>query len=216
MSQHESAEAQVQHRGGEQPLRVGLTGGIASGKSAVADMFAELGTPVIDTDVIAREVVQPGQAALEEIRQLFGEQVIGDDGGLDRAAMRRIVFADADRRRDLEAILHPRIREETRRQSEAAGGCYQVIVVPLLAESPMKSGMDRILVVDVPEALQLERLMARDAESARQAQAMIDAQASRSQRLALADDVIQNDGSLDETRRQVEQLHRLYVALGQC
>ncbi len=199
-----------------QTLRIGLTGGIASGKSAVADMFASLGVPVIDTDVIAREVVAPGQPALEAIRQRFGDTVIDEHGRLNRAEMRRIVFADDDKRRQLEALLHPRIREETQRQARAAGGCYQVIVVPLLVESPMKSGMDRILVVDVPRTVQLRRLLARDAEPAQQAQSMIDAQASREERLALADDVIDNAGSLEDTRRQVEKLHHEYIARSQC
>ena len=204
---------QTRRRGAPEPLRVGLTGGIASGKSAVANMFAELGVPVIDTDVIAREVVFPGQPALDEIRQHFGDKVIDDHGWLNRSEMRRIVFADSGKRRELEAILHPRIRTETERQSAERGGDYQIIVVPLLAESPMKSGMDRIVVVDVPLDVQLKRLLARDAESPEQARAMIDAQASRDERLALADDVIDNTGSLDQTRKQVQELHHQYLTL---
>lgn len=195
------------------PLLVGLTGGIASGKSTVASMFAELGVPVIDTDMVAREVVEPGRPALDEIRCRFGDGVIDDSGRLDRAAMRKIVFADPAKRRELEAILHPRIRAETARQSRRCGGDYQLIVVPLLVESPMRDSMDRIVAVDVPESVQLARLLARDAESPAQAQAMIDAQASRAERLKIADDLIKNDGDLSATLQQVEALHHRYQAL---
>ncbi len=196
-----------------EPLRIGLTGGIASGKSTVADAFAELGVPVIDTDLIAREVVEPGQPALDEIRRTFGAGVIDAGGHLDRAAMRRRVFADPAERRRLEAILHPRIRDLTFARAAAAGGPYQLIVVPLLVESPIRRRMDRVLVVDVPESLQLERLLARDAGEPAQARAMIDAQASRARRLALADDVIDNAGSIEATREQVRRIDRRYRGL---
>ena len=192
------------------PLRVGLTGGIASGKSTVADMFAELGIPVIDTDVIAREVVEPGKPALEEIGQRFGEHMIDAAGNLDRSAMRKLIFADEHARRDLEAILHPRIGEETRRQSEAADGPYQVIVVPLLTESALRDFVDRILVVDCNEERQVERLLARDAESVEQAQRILAAQSTREERLAIADDVINNDHSRIHLRDQVTALDRQY------
>lgn len=194
-------------------LRIGLTGGIASGKSAVAAFFDGHGVPVIDTDVIARQVVEPGQPALEAIVAAFGPEVLRDGASLDRAALRRIVFADDARRRRLEAILHPIIRETTMARSAEAGGPYQIIVVPLLVESPMRRTMDRVLVVDVPESVQLERLMERDAESRGQAQRMIAAQAGREQRLAIADDIIDNSGTLDDTRRQVERLDRHYRRL---
>lgn len=197
------------------PLRIGLTGGIASGKSTVAGFFAAHEVPVIDTDAIAREVVEPGQPALEEIVASFGRQVLRNDGRLDRAAMRRIVFSDDARRRELESILHPRIREQTMVRSATAGGRYQVIVVPLLAESPMKDSMDRILVVDVPESVQLARLLERDADDRQQAERMIAAQVSRNERLAVADDVIRNDGELSDTRRQVDELHRQYLAIAE-
>lgn len=195
----------------DKPLRVGLTGGIASGKSTVADMFVDLGVPVIDTDVIAREVVQPGQPALEEIRDTFGDGVIAADGTLDRAAMRAIVFGDDSARRRLEAILHPRIGAATRQQADAAGGDYQVIVVPLLVGSALRAYVDRVLVVDCDEETQVARLLARDAETEAQARRILAAQSSRDERLAIADDVITNGGDLEETREQVLALHRHYL-----
>ncbi len=195
------------------PLRIGLTGGIASGKSTVADMFAELGVPVIDTDVIAREVVEPGAPALDEVRDRFGEQVFDAAGNLDRRALRKLVFADEDARHDLEAILHPRIGHETRRQADDAAGPYQLIVVPLLVGSPLTRFVDRVLVVDCNEDTQVARLLARDAETVEQAERMLAAQASRKERLAIADDIIRNDGSLTETRRQVRDLDERYRRL---
>ncbi len=194
-------------------FRVGLTGGIASGKTTVSSLFADLGAAIIDTDVIAREVVEPGRPALAAIRNEFGEAVMAEDGTLDRAAMRRVIFTDADARRRLEAILHPVIRDETIRQAAAADGPYQLIVVPLLAGSPLAALMDRILVVDCDEATQIRRLMDRDAESEGQARRMLAAQVSREDRLAIADDVVDNGGDLDETRARVEALHRKYVDL---
>ncbi len=195
----------------DKPLRVGLTGGIASGKSTVAGMFAALGVPVIDTDVVAREVVRPGRPALDEIRKAFGNGVIASDGTLDRAAMRAIVFGDDAARRRLEAILHPKIGEATREQADAAGGPYQIIVVPLLVESSLRAFVDRVLVVDCDEDAQIARLLTRDAESEAQARRILAAQSSRAERMAIADDVISNDGDLDGTRDQVEALHRRYL-----
>ena len=193
-----------------QALRIGLTGGIASGKSTVANMFAELGVPIIDTDVIAREVVEPGQPALDEIRARFGNEVFDADGQLDRNAMRKRIFSDGDARLQLEAILHPRIGEETRRRASTATGPYQVIVVPLLVGSPLAQFVDRVVVVDCDEELQVQRLLARDAETVEQARRILSAQASRQARLAIADDVISNDRALDETRRQVRELDRTF------
>ncbi len=194
------------------PLRIGLTGGIASGKSTVATLFADLGAAVIDTDVIAREVVCPGQPALQEIRDAFGDAVF-EDGVLDRAALRQQIFSDDDARQRLEAIVHPRIQQETIRQAQASGGDYQLIVVPLLTESPLKYYVDRILVVDCNENTQIERLLSRDAESEDQARRILATQASRDERLAIADDVILNDASLEATSSQVSALHDRYVAL---
>ena len=176
-------------------------------------MFAGHGATIIDTDVIARELVQPGRPALAEIQASFGDRVIDDDGHLDRKMLRRVVFADDRQRRRLEDILHPRIRDETLRQARSAGGPYQMIVVPLLVESPMRGLMDRILVVDCDEQIQLGRLLERDTENERQAKKIIAAQASREDRLAIADDIIKNNGDLDCTKQQVERLHRKYLSL---
>lgn len=192
------------------PLRIGLTGGIASGKSTVADLFAKMGAPIVDTDIIAREVVMPGSPALAEIRSEFGADVLAPDGTLDRKRMRKLVFADDERRQALETILHPRIREESERQVADATGAYVLIVVPLLVESPMKEMMDRILVVDCSEETQIKRLMARDVESEAQARRIMATQSSREQRLAIADDVIRNDDGLDELRARVVALHKAY------
>ena len=197
-------------------MRIGLTGGIASGKSTVADLFAEHGVSVIDTDIIARQVVEPGCSALEEIGAEFGEHVIDRAGRLDRAAMRKIVFADDAARERLEAILHPIIREETRRQVLAADGDYVLVVVPLLIESPLRDHVDRILVVDCSEATQLRRLLARDSESEEQARRILAAQASREQRLAAADDIIRNDDDMVFTKSQANALHTFYRNLSKA
>lgn len=195
------------------PLRIGLTGGIASGKSTVADMFEGLGADIIDTDVIAREVVQPGEPALDQIRHEFGDDVFLASGELDRPAMRRIVFDDDDGRRRLENILHPVIRERTIAASGTATGAYQVIVVPLLVESPLRRFVDRVVVVDCAENAQIQRLMARDAESEGQARRILAAQSSRKKRLAIADDVVLNDGDLTATLEQVQKLHQSFLLM---
>jgi dephospho-CoA kinase len=194
-------------------LRIGLTGGIASGKSTVADMFAELGAIVIDTDVIAREVVMPGQPALSEIRDAFGDEVIHEDGTLDRAALRQLIFSDDALRLKLEAIVHPKIGQETVRQATEANGPYQIIVVPLLTESSLIQFVDRVVVVDCDQDTQMSRLLARDTESNAQALRILAAQASREERLAIADDVIRNGGDLESTSAQVATLHHGYLAL---
>ena len=194
-------------------LKIGLTGGIASGKSTIANMFAQLGAAVIDTDVIAREVVQPGQAAHEEICRRFGDAIVDTDGNLDRRALRKIIFADENARLDLEAILHPRIAAQTRRQSDAAQGPYQLIVVPLLLGSPLLKLVQRVLVVDCNVQTQFERLLARDAETPAQARRILAAQASREQRLAIADDIISGDQSLDSTRERVVELDGIYRSI---
>ncbi len=197
----------------DRPLRIGLTGGIASGKSTVADLFAEHDVPIIDTDVIARQLVQPGEPAVDEIRSVFGDKVFSAQDELDRSSLRKIVFSDTSRREELESILHPRIRDEAIAQSNAAVGPYQIIVVPLLVGSPMQQFMDRILVVDCHEDTQLKRLLARDAENEDQARCILAAQASRQDRLAIADDVVSNDADLGSTRSQVNDLHNKYLTL---
>jgi dephospho-CoA kinase len=194
-------------------IRIGLTGGIASGKTMVADFFSELGVPVIDTDVIARQVVEPGTTALDEIRGSFGDAVMQEDGSLNRKALRKIVFADTAKREQLEAILHSRIREETMRQVATVTEPYMIVVVPLLVESPMSALMDRVLVVDCSEEIQLRRLLLRDGENVTTAQRIIAAQASRADRLSIADDVINNDGDPAKAREQVLELHQSYLAL---
>jgi dephospho-CoA kinase len=199
---------------GNNPIfTVGLTGGIASGKSTVADFFADLDVAIVDTDIIAREVVVPGQPALDDIRNTFGHNVIDEDGCLNRAKLREIVFADRALRNKLEEILHPKIRERAFQQAALAEGPYVIVVVPLLYESPMKEGMNRILVVDCDEDTQLRRLTARDRESNSQARRIIATQASRAERLSIADDVINSDGSLADTRNAVEALHQSYLKL---
>jgi dephospho-CoA kinase len=193
--------------------RVALTGGIASGKSTVANLFAELGVPVIDTDVIAREVVEPGQPALAAVVDALGREVLGSDGRIDRRRLRERIFADPDARRRLEGILHPAIRQELERQSREAGGAYQVLVIPLLAEGKRRDHVDRVLLVDVPEALQVERLTSRDGVTPEQARASLDAQATRAERLAMADDIVRNTGRVDDLREKVAELHAIYTRL---
>lgn len=195
-------------------LRVGLTGGIASGKSAAAAVFAALGVPVLDSDLIAREVVAPGSPGWAAIRERFGETVLQADGQLDRRALRALVFADAAARRDLEAITHPRIRQRMAELSATAGGPYQIHAIPLLVEGgARRAGLDRVLVIDCPEEVQVARVMARDRVDEAGARAVLAAQASRAQRLAAADDVIVNDGGLEALRDAVTALHRRYLAL---
>jgi dephospho-CoA kinase len=193
-------------------LRIGLTGGIASGKSAAAAVFAELGVPVIDSDVIAREVVAPGSPGLAAISARFGEGVLQEDGQLDRRALRALVFADPTARRELETLTHPLIRERMAAQSAAAGGPYQIHAIPLLVEGGAKRpGIDRVLVIDCPEEIQVERVMARDRVDETSARAVLAAQASRAQRLAAADDIIVNDRGLEALRDAVTILHRRYL-----
>jgi dephospho-CoA kinase len=197
------------------PFRVALTGGIASGKSTVANLFATHGVPLIDTDVIAREVVEPGQPALTAVARAFGSDVLDPDGRLDRRRLREIIFSDATARARLEAILHPAIRAAMERQSVAAAqaGPYQLLVIPLLAEGGRRDHADRVLVVDTPETAQIERLMARDAVTREQAEASLRAQAQRVTRLGIADDVVTNTGRIEDLREQVAELHERYVKL---
>jgi dephospho-CoA kinase len=198
------------------PYVVGLTGGIGSGKSAAADEFARLGAAVVDTDLIAHRLTGPGGAALPAIQRLFGEGFVLPSGAMDRKRMRERVFADAAARKSLESVLHPLIREESERQIAAAAGTYVVHVVPLLVESgDFRRRVDRVLVVDCPEATQIARLRARSGLSGDEALAIVQSQASRAERLAAADDVIDNGGTLEDLRRQVAALHAKYAAMAQ-
>lgn len=193
-------------------FRVGLTGGIASGKSTVANLFADLGVTIIDTDVIAREVVAPGSALLPKIAEHFGRGVLAADGSLDRRALRQRVFADPAERQWLEQLTHPEIRRRTDERSDAAPGPYSIVAIPLLVETGGKDRFDRVLVVDCAPELQIARLQARDGSTRAQAEAALAAQVSRADRLAVANDVIHNDGDIAHLRDQVEKLHRAYVA----
>ena len=195
------------------PFTVALTGGIASGKSAVADRFERLGARVIDADIIARDLVGAQSPALAEIIDTFGVDVVDAAGMLDRRRLRERVFASESDRRRLESILHPRVRDELRRRSARIDAPYALLVVPLLVESGEYDWVDRVLVVDVPRDVQLERLMARDGIDAGLANAMLDAQASRERRLARADDVIDNNGTARELEPRVDALHTRYLRL---
>jgi dephospho-CoA kinase len=193
-------------------LRIALTGGIASGKSTVAQLFVTLGARLIDTDQVAREIVTPGSPVLQQVVARFGAGVLAA-GALDRTKLRQLVFADAQARADLEAIMHPAIRERVAALSAVAGGPYQLIAVPLLAETGTQGDYDRVLVVDCDPQLQLQRLMARDQLAEVDARRMISAQADRAARLAIADDVIRNAGDITRLAAQVQELHARYLAL---
>jgi len=191
--------------------RIGLTGGIASGKSTVANLFAALGVPIVDTDVLSREVVAPGSPLLRQITDHFGMQLQSEDGTLNRQELRKRIFADPEQRKWLEALLHPAIRKLTDARCEAATGPYVIVAIPLLVETSGEDRFDRVLVVDCEPKLQLARLIARDGTGREEALRTLAAQATREQRLAVADDVIHNDGDIAHLRDQVEKLHRQYV-----
>lgn len=204
--------SQATHRS-RPPLRIGLTGGVASGKSAVAERFAALGVPVLDTDEIARDVVVPGSVGLGRVRDAFGDDVIDSDGQLDRRRLRQRVFAEPALRERLERILHPLIRATLAERAATAGGVYQIHVIPLLVEKNLQDQVDRVLLVDCTEDTQLARLMARDKESAAGARRMLAAQATRAERLAIADDVLANDGELAQLDEAVATLDARYRCL---
>lgn len=190
-----------------------VTGGIASGKTEVSNHFGRLGVPVIDTDRIARELVEPGQPALKRIVKTFGSKILGPDSRLDRPRLRRLIFSNPRLKSRLEKILHPLIAVEANRQIAALEAPYCIVVIPLYAESSSYSWVDRVLVVDTAEEVQIERVMKRDSIGLRQAEAILQAQADREQRLSLADDVLDNNGSLAHLQEQVEILHRRYLDL---
>lgn len=192
-------------------LIIGLTGGIGSGKTTVSGLFAEQGVAVIDADVAAREVTAPGQAAVQEIAVEFGAELVDGAGELDRAKLREIVFASAEKRGRLEGILHPRISAQMDEQLAQARGPYCVLCVPLLFETGRDYGVDRVLVVDAPEALQIERALQRDGSSRATIEGILGAQINRHERLARADDVIDNDSDLFSLRGRVAALHQDYL-----
>jgi dephospho-CoA kinase len=195
-------------------LRIGLTGGIASGKTSVAQRFLELGVPVIDADESSRLVVAPGQPGLAEVAARFGTDILTAAGELDRRALRSRIFADPEERLALEAILHPLIRADMDRRAGAAAGSYIVMAIPLLVEGGgARHRLDRILVIDVSEEIQLQRVVARDGCSLDQARAILSAQASRDRRINAADDVLVNSGTVSELREGVDTLHRRYLSL---
>lgn len=198
----------------QQPFVVGLTGGIGSGKSAVADLFEAHGACIVDTDRIAHELTAPGGLAMAAIREAFGDGVVAPDGALNRAAMRALAFELPDARKRLEAILHPMIREESARRCAEATTPYVILAVPLLIESgTYRERVARLCVVDCPEALQVERVMQRSGLEESQVRAIMAVQASRAQRLAAADDVIDNSAALEGLQEQVNVLHRRYLGL---
>jgi dephospho-CoA kinase len=194
-------------------LAIGLTGGIASGKSTASQFFQAQGIHVIDADIIARELVKPGQAALKQIVDSFGKDILDDKHQLNRTKLRDIVFNDQESRHKLEAILHPLIRAEMRKRLKTIDAPYCVLAIPLLVETGQTSLVDRVLVIDTDTELQIRRLRRRDGLDDRTIAAMLKAQATREQRLAIADDVISNNGSLDDFEHQLRKLHRRYLQL---
>lgn len=194
-------------------LRVGLTGGIGSGKSTAAQRFEELGVPIVDADVIARNVVEPGKPALEEVLASFGETVVNSDGELDRTELRKIVFENQEHKALLESILHPRIYDEILRQLDQLSAPYCIVVIPLLAESKRIYPLDRVLVIDLPHALQLARTSARDQQSEEKIDKIIQSQSSREKRLSLADDIVENSGTVELLYERIDLLHQKYTKL---
>lgn len=194
----------------QHPYTVALTGGIASGKTLVSDMFASLGVTVIDTDVIAHEIVEPGEPALDEIVGVFGAGILSREGRLNRRELRSLIFADPRARTRLEGILHPRIRERVHADLAEVDADYCILVIPLLAGRDNAYGIDRILFVDVPAQTQIERLMARDGCSRQEAEQALAAQPGRERRLEIADDVLDNSGTPEQLEEKVIRLHRQY------
>jgi dephospho-CoA kinase len=193
---------------------VGLTGGIGSGKSAAADEFARLGATVVDTDAIAHELTGPGGAAIADVKRLFGSASVDAGGAMDRARMRELAFSDAAQRQRLEELLHPMIRAESVRRIAAAAGPYVIHVVPLLVESPgYRERVGRVLVVDCPEELQVTRVRQRSGLPEAEIRRILASQIQRGKRLAAADDIIDNSGSVSAMQQQVEKLHRTYLRL---
>ena len=189
-----------------------MTGGIASGKTSASDIFASHGVPILDTDLSARAVVEPGQPALDEIEARFGSDVITASGELNRAALREIIFGHLEKRRELEAILHPKIRAHINQQKDQLDAPYCIIVVPLFLESGRGYETDRLLVIDVPIEVQRERLAQRDGTTPEQIEQILNSQATRDERLSAADDVIDNTASPDALAARVAELHQQYLS----
>ena len=197
-------------------LRIGLTGGIASGKSTVTQRFSELGVPIIDADLASRAVVEPGTSGLRQVIERFGHKVLSPNGLLNRAALRELVFSDPRMRQELEAILHPLIRAYMEQRAKESVSPYLIMAIPLLIESGSpRDRVDRILVVDTDEATQLRRLLERDGSSTAQARAILASQSSREARLAAADDVLLNDGTVTDLRHAVDRQHQRYLRLAE-
>ena len=196
-------------------LVIGLTGGIGSGKSTVADYFKSLGVPVIDADVITRELVKPGQDALQDIAKYFGNEIIQADGQLDRARLRKRVFSNPEERIALENILHPRAREITQQRIAELDTPYCIVCAPLLIESGWTDMVQRVLVIDLPVELQVKRTIDRDGITPEQAESIIKSQLNRSARLAAADDILDNSGDITSLLERVDALHKQYLLLSQ-
>jgi dephospho-CoA kinase len=195
-------------------LTIALTGGIGSGKTQVSNLFASLDVPIIDTDHISRQLVEPGQPAHQQISKYFGDQVLLETGYLNRAHLRQIIFNDSTARKSLENILHPAIRHEVQEQLNNIHSSYVIIVIPLYVETGQFLKTDRVLVIDCPEATQRARVLSRDNISVDQFEQILHAQATREQRLAIADDIITNDADLEVLKKKVQQLHQKYLEAG--
>ncbi len=197
-------------------LLIGLTGGIASGKTLVSNAFASLGASVIDADIVAREAVAKDSQGLHQLAQHFGNSILDSNALLNRSALREIIFSDSSARQTVDGILHPIIRQLSDNyiaEAKTQGHAYTIYVVPLLVETGQRERFDKILVVDVAQSTQIERLMKRDNIDKKQAQAILDAQASREQRLEIADDVINNEGDIETVKQHVKRLHQQYLAI---
>ncbi len=194
-------------------LKIGLTGGIGSGKSAACEIFSELGVPVVDADNIAYSLVKPGMPAFKEITEMFGNEVISTDGTLDRKIIRDKVFANETDRKKLENILHPAVYEEIAVQVKNINSKYCIISIPLLLETDASKTVDRVLVIDAPRELQLERALNRDKTNKSDIDAIIDSQISRKDRLSAADDIVDNKGDIDNLRKRIRDLHEFYSSI---
>lgn len=194
-------------------LKIGLTGGIGSGKSTACEIFSELGVPIIDADIVARKVVQAGMPALQLIKEEFGEDIITKDGLLDREKARDQIFTNEIDRKKLENILHPVIYERIVHETENIDSSYCIISIPLLLETEALDIIDRVLIIDVSEKLQLSRASVRDNASLNDIKRIIRTQMSRDNRLAAADDIINNEGDIENLRRQIHDLHEFYKSI---